>query len=98
MKILVLFLTTMSLSYFAKGNYDTELKVSLQEALMQSNADYNEHKLDSFGEEFERLDDWGSRDEGAIMINKDFGEMEAENYKAEENQSDADWTQEVSKL
>ena len=98
MKKLVLFLACMSLSYIASANYDTELKVSLQEALMQSNADYNEHKRDSFGEEFERLDDWGSRDEGAIMINKDFGEMDAGNYKAEENQSDADWTQEVSSL
>lgn len=40
----------------------------LQEAMMESNADYNKHKKIANHDEFDRVETWGRRNAGTIVI------------------------------
>ena len=43
---------------------------TLQQAIMKSNKDYNDKKRSEFLAENERLDNWGNRDNNAILIDE----------------------------
>jgi hypothetical protein len=66
--IILLGLTLTANMGMAKDSLESELL--LREALMSSNADYNKHKKAANEEEYERIDNWRSRDSQVIEIGK----------------------------
>lgn len=56
------------IGFSAQARDTDESMLMLQEAMMDSNADYNKHKKKSNHEEFDRADDWSERNSQAIMI------------------------------
>jgi hypothetical protein len=66
--IILLGLTFTASVGMAKDSLESELL--LREALMSSNADYNKHKKAANEEEYERIDNWRSRDSQVIEIGK----------------------------
>ncbi len=103
MKTTCIFLFSL-LSFFitlseAQGRDLDESQLMLQEAMMNSNADYNKHKKKMNHEEFDRADDWSDRDSQAIVIEGqlsplvDFQEVRLEvrqDREVSSHQTDAD--------
>lgn len=67
MKIMVLAMMS-SISTLAQAEGITESQFLLQQAMMDSNADYNKHKKKILQEDDERADTWESRKNEAIAI------------------------------
>ena len=60
---------TVSLTSLTLQARDTdESMLMLKEAMMDSNADYNKHKKKANHDEFDRVEKWGRRDTGTIVI------------------------------
>ncbi len=68
-KILALFFLVQTLCQTALARNPEESAVLLQQAMMQSNADYNKHKLVDNMETFDRADEWTERGTEVIQIN-----------------------------
>lgn len=83
--IVTLILQAFAFAVHAEDERDLdESQVLLQQAMMQSNADYNMHKKKFNNDEYDRADDWADRDRQTIVIGgrnndlKDFKEMKEE--------------------
>lgn len=94
LSLIILFLSlTVSFNAYA-DNGISESAYLLQEAMMQSNADYNKHKKAINHEEFDRADDWSTRDTQAININESTHNLaidsefkqQAENFQESKNE------------
>lgn len=65
-----MFALVLMMSATAYGRSAEESAMLLQQAMMQSNADYNKHKLQDNLETFDRADSWSEREASAIHLNK----------------------------
>ena len=68
LNIVTVFATVFALSLPVQAEGMTESQLLLREALMSSNADYNQHKKRANHEEFDRADSWSERSAEGIVI------------------------------
>lgn len=70
LELTLLAMTLTAFSFSAQAWEGEALQETLKEAMMESNADYNRHKLKVMTEENNRIDDWDNRDSHSIIINE----------------------------
>ena len=70
LNLLTVLTSLFFVSFSAQAEGISESAMLLQEAMMQSNADYNKHKKKANHEEFDRADTWGERDTMSITIDQ----------------------------